>query len=323
MTAAGQIDAKRSGAYRLQLVLDVEGHRASRVLRAERCEELADTAAWLLALALNPELALPEQGTTPPEHELPTTTGAKADRDEPAATEAQGPEEPRTGTQDTAQVTAPDAPKARGAEAPKKPDSTPQPTRSTTRLPAVRTREEPEPTAPRTPRAPWPRAYRAGGAAGVYLGSGVGAQATVAGYAGLGVGFSYTQLRLAGLLPRAREVADDVSIRLWSLELELSECALWGGRVRTGPCVSFAALRTAGDSRGVQQAEHGSAFWGVLGAAWAMFVRVRGRLELSLAATAGVSVTPRPRFTVDGLGPVVTADAWTGQARIGLGFASP
>jgi hypothetical protein len=41
-------------------------------------------------------------------------------------------------------------------------------------------------------------------------------------------------------------------------------------------------------------------------------------LELSLSGGAGVPFTPRPRFTVEGVGSVAAASRWSGEARIGL-----
>ena len=54
---------KRRGArWALQLTLDIDGQRATRELSAADCGTLSDAAAWLVALAIDPQVGARSSG---------------------------------------------------------------------------------------------------------------------------------------------------------------------------------------------------------------------------------------------------------------------
>jgi hypothetical protein len=130
----------------------------------------------------------------------------------------------------------------------------------------------------------------------------------------------YSELALSVLLPQREELAGGGVVRSWSLELGLRECVLWGTRLRWGPCLTLDGLRTVGHAEGLSTTQPDQAlFWAVAGLALRAAWNVRGSLELTLAGGAGLPISPRPRFTVEGVGEVAPVSALPGYVRISLG----
>lgn len=306
------------GRYRLRLVLEMRGHRAERTLHAASCDELSDTVAWLIALAVNPQLSPPsdeaearsgaQQGSAEVETEAAAQEGGTPRTHDPANDQEQ------TGADDDGKTSAA---RNQGAE--------------NARAPSTQAAREAEPARASRGRlsivsagseSDYTRVLRTGANAGIFTGGPSGAQAALGAFVGLSLGWSHTQARLSGLLPRQVDIAAGASANIWSLTLDLTQCALWGRTIRAGPCVSLAGLRTAAEVRGISRATHQAALWANTTAGLQFFWRIARHLELSLSVGAGVPISPRPRFTVQGVGPVIAAKTWSSDTRLGLSFAS-
>lgn len=294
--------------YRLQLWLTVGARHAHRSLHSQRCEELTDAAAWLIAVAVNPNISAPHSAGAEAAAAVAVATARAADTADhealAAAKQEQSPphEDRSPDGREHAQGSAPPArePAKMRIKANAAKDVSAKPT-----------------------RRPWSRAGHAGVAAGSFSGGPSGVQASLGAFGALSVGGSYTQARISGLLPRSVEVAPGASARFWSLQLDLSQCALWGdGRVRAGPCLSLGALRTSANTKGLSRAAEQAVWWATASAGLQLLWLLGHQLELSVAAGAGIPVSARPSFTVEGVSSATSAKAWSSDARIGLSFSS-
>jgi hypothetical protein len=305
--------------YRLSLVLDTDKHHAARELRARRCSEFVDTAAWLIALAINPMIEA--EASAEPARE--TSASAPA----PGTTRSAGPRAAASTKQPTGVAegsrlhtgSAPNAPLH--ADAPRQPSPAPV---STARVEPTHDSAGPtvEVTSKRGPALP--RSYRVGAVGGVFRGAGADVQAALGAFAGLSVGWSYTQLRFSGLLPRELHPAPEASARVWSLELELAQCALWGNAtVRAGPCLGLAGLHTRASVQVQGRDTDSAALWGLGSAGLQAFWRLPRHVELVFGMGAGLPLSRRPRFIVEGLGVIAAAQPWSLDARLGLAFVGP
>lgn len=287
LEAAGRVERVR-GRYRLTLRLSIGAHRAQRVLESESCDELAATAAWLIAVAVDPSVEAESRANG----EEDDAAGAvpAGDARETAENAGRAPEPAAPG---------PGAPRSR-------PEQAPAPAHA-------------EETAPRRGRA-WAREARLAALAGVSLGTAGGAQAELGGAGGVGVGWLYSELAFSALLPRREELAAGGTVRSWSLALGLRECALWGAELRWGPCLTLDGVRTVGRAEGLSSNQEEALFWAVAGIALRAAWHLRGRLELTLLGGAGLPVSARPRFTVEGVGEVMPVSVLPGYVRVGVGW---
>jgi hypothetical protein len=302
--------------YQLSLSLEQAGHRAVRVLRAAQCAELADTAAWLIALTVNPAIEQSQGAAPSAQSNAPAaSTGSGADR--PGVAVERERVAPRTPAAEQAKAVS--AGRAAVATPVADPERSASPSQG-----GQNSGGSPPPEAPSrygTSRRPAPRSLSLGVLAGLFLGAASVVQASVGAHAGVGVGWSYSQLRLSGLLPREFDVTGGGSARLWSLSLDLTQCALWGDAVRAGPCLGLSGLRTRADVRGLASATDRVGYWGIATAGLQLFWRLPRRLALVVSGAVGVPVSRRPRFVVEGLGTLAAARAWSLDARLGLAFA--
>jgi hypothetical protein len=311
------------GRYQLRLLLEIGSHRAERRLHAASCEELGETVAWMIALAVNPELSAPHD-----EGEARAGTGQGA-RDEADAVSRQtaGSQSSDTSSSQTAQTAGREDDKAQAAHGDKAAKPDPK------ELDAARANADERETAEndrerltivnKDSAGDYERVLRAGANAGVFSGGPSGVQATLGAFVGVSLGWSHTQARFSGLLPRQIDIAPGASANIWSLMLDVTQCALWGQTIRVGPCLTLAGLRTAAQVRGLTQPTHQAALWANTGAGLQLFWRLAHHLELSLSVSAGVPISPRPRFTVQGvMGTIGAAKGWSSDARLGLSFAS-
>jgi hypothetical protein len=152
-------------------------------------------------------------------------------------------------------------------------------------------------------------------------GDGAGVQATLAAFLGYSVGLFYSQARVQGSLPREVAVGTTGKYRVWALTSELSECALFGTSLRVGPCLGIALVRSAAQVEGLTSARDRTYLWAAAEAGLQLFWLLPRHVELSLGAAARLPVTPRPRYVVEGLETVGSAQAWSADVRVGVGFA--
>jgi hypothetical protein len=168
-----------------------------------------------------------------------------------------------------------------------------------------------------------PRYGRVGLLAGAAFGTAARAQAELGGSGGLGLNWLYSELELSVLLPRQEELAAGAQVRSWSLRLGLRECVLWGTQLRWGPCATLDGVRTVGHAEGLSTDQRDQAlFWAVAGLALRVAWILPNRLELALAGGVGLPISPRPRFTVEGVGEVAPVSVWPSYVRIGFGFVT-
>lgn len=310
---------KKSGAlFVLQLSLEGDAYRAQRTLEAARCQSLADASAWLIAVALDPDLA---------------------GRDGPEAASKEGgavARSPRDDSSDRASATVdPHAAETPAAAATTSAVTARAPAlereRPTRALDASASRSKPE-EAPRSSSAPGrrlsfrtrvrdrPRWWRVGVFTGVWQASLPSAQASVGARAGYGLGVLLLEARGAAHLARARAIREDARVRHASQELSSALCAQWGGRLRGGPCAALALLRSTGSVRGTTNPRRDELLWGSGGVTVQLGYNATRWLELLAEVGVMLPLTPRPRFTVEGLGEVAQAAPLSVYARVGFGF---
>jgi hypothetical protein len=310
------------GRYHLRLVLELGTHRAERTLHATNCDELSDTVAWLIALAINPQLepssneaqvraSTAQEVRAEAETEAATPGGDVARASPPSSSELQ---QDGVNSEGKAQAT-----RSTDAVKPSAPEASQQAAHESESAQEGHGRLS---IVSKSSASEHKRVLRAGANAGVFTGGPSGAQAALGAFIGLSLSWSHTQARFSGLLPRQVDIAPSASANIWSLMFDLTQCALWGQKVRAGPCLTLAGLRTMAEVRGISQPTHQAALWANTAAGLQFFWRIAHHLELSLSVGAGIPISPRPRFSVQGLGPVVAAKAWSSDARLGLSFAS-
>lgn len=312
-----RITRPNSSTYHLWLVLDAGSQHTERSLRARRCDDLADTAAWLIALAAQSDAPVSDVASTSDaagNAEAAQTLRPSGRSAPPAAAGGSAGAqalEPRAEASSPAPAGAPKD--ARGPEAEQRTPTALQPAPAT----------PPEAPAPVRPRKPIPAHYLLGASSGVFSGAGADVQAVVGAFAAVGLAWSHTRLGAAGLLPRELDVRQGVRAQVWSLELALSECALWGERVQAGPCITLAGLRTGAEVHGVTRGTQRAGLWASGRAGLALLWRVHPRVSLTFGAEAGLALSRRPRFLVTGLGPAAAVRTWSVDGRLGLSFRGP
>ncbi|HEX6239492.1 MAG TPA: hypothetical protein VFZ61_01310 [Polyangiales bacterium] len=296
---SARVDVVRSaGRYRLHLHISTPATTADRQLHAARCDELVEAAAWLIALTVDPTLRTSSVEATEASDVAPRMTGD--------ADSAGGPSR--------APASAPAADTASNAPAP--------------RAPEVSAKRAPSDTRSVTPvRRASPRValgVHLGARGGVFAGAGAGVQAALSTFVGLRAAWSFTQLHAAAFLPRAIELPAPASAESWSWTLGLAQCAHWGDRLRGGPCAMLTGLRTSTETRGVNgAAPRQQVLWATGGPGFTLLWRAWRGLELSAAGHMGIPISPRPRFSLEPLGPVISAEPWTVDLQLGISFAHP
>jgi hypothetical protein len=286
--AAARIERVRGHHFRLKLRLHVGAHRAERSLEANSCQDLARTAAWLIAVAIDPTVHAAEHA----QDAVPAAEAESASEQAPAGSRPAGEEPSSVGPPR-------DAVSSSGRESGQNPAPGRPPARARLR----------------------PLQGRIGLLAGASFGTAEGVQAELGSAGGLGAGWLYSELELSVLLPRRQELGGGGVVRSWSLRFGLRECALWGTRLRWGPCATLDVLRTVGHAEGLSTNQPDQAlFWAVAGLALRVAWILAGSLELGLAGGLGVAISPRPGFSVEGVGEVAPVSAWPSYVRIGFGF---
>jgi hypothetical protein len=322
LRVVAKIARSRAADYRISLQIDTGAHRAERVLRGTDCADLVEAAAWLIALTVDPELS----SSGPENRRAPTAAPSTAQSTSDSAGAARAAADPAQARRDAAttdgsrqtQVEAGDDAQKHGVDA----HGTAREQSQTESPPADTPAEKrPTPEVAGPPSPPWPHSFRAGANAGVITGDGASAQAALGAFVGYGVGALYTQLRVHGSLPREVDVTPPGRVRLWALASELSECALFGGALRMGPCLGVSLLRSAAHLEGLATPRDRAYVWAAAIAGLQLFWLLPRHVELSLAAAARVPLSKRPRYVVEGLGTVVSAQSWAADLRLGVGFA--
>jgi hypothetical protein len=279
---------RKGKSYRLELSIEAEDQRAQRTLESTSCKSVADAAAWFIAMALDPSSAqaprVAEQGSS----------GAAPGVDE------QGPRE-NAGESGAVRVELA-SPLAGRAQPPPRPAAT---RGSLSFAPAL-----------------GPTWWRAGVHGGVWSVGLPAPQASVGARAGVGLGVLYTELSADWMFERSRALAEDASASFTTQQLAVSACALWGQRVRAGPCALASMLRSEGRAPGAEQPKQPSALWGSAGLSVQVGWQLPRWVELMVDAGVQLPISPRPEFSIDGLGRVAVASPFSVYARLGVGLRS-
>lgn len=311
--ANAQIDRLPAGTFRLRLALVGGAYKAQRSLESASCEELAVAASWLIALAIDPEARRLEGLDASDGGEgSPPGTAASAATDG-AATSTPPPEAAAASARPPEVAAAPD---------PAQRQANPRPTSRAASSAPTDLRSRPGRASTRPARAASGSAPRV--SAGPVLGVGnVGlpaVQLLVGGVLALDVGPLRVDLGLAGLLPRDRIVARPIEVRVWSLEVGLAACRMWGNALRFGPCLGIAGIRSVGHAENLAIRQDRTVYWAVARAELRLTFQLTKWLELASAAGLGTPISPRPGFDVAGIGRVSEASRWNGFGRIGFTF---
>jgi hypothetical protein len=302
-TVEGHVTRSDTGMYELTLSAQhaERADLAVRRLSSYDCAELVPAAVWLIVLAAYPAAQAPAGKVTPSLAAASTTTGVTSD------------------VQAAAEGSGSDAGYAASAEGER---SSPEPVSA---APALHLRHDRASavgsdtlTDGSGVHAKTPLHVRVAGLGGVLAGAGVPAQGTIGVAASLSLGILHTQASLIDALPAEHTIAQVGHVHLWSLAVGLSECALWGQRVSLGPCGGLALLRTSAHSRDFGYDAQRVVLWGMLELGARLLWKLGKSFELSLAGGVGTPLTPRPRFTVGGAGPVASATQWSEVAQLGL-----
>jgi hypothetical protein len=288
LRVSAMIDEDPPGRFRVSLETRGEGGPRLRVLHASSCQALADAAAVIIALAIDPEAvaAAPE----PPPPALPPSPPPALP---PAAPPSPAPSSPRPLS------------------------SRPPPARVSPRgLVSAR-----PPRPPPARRASVPVLFHVQGWVLGDVGSLPGASFAAGGALGLSVA-SFRIEAGAGAFPsRAAVIVNrptaggDVSLVLGSL----GACrdVLSSRRFEIAPCLGAELGRLHAEGFGVSSPASGSALWSALKAGGSFSWVPVSRFALSLRLDAVVPLA-RPAFVLDNVGPVFRSGPVAG--RIGLGI---
>jgi hypothetical protein len=212
--------------YALNLAIAIGGVRATRTITSQSCETLAVTAAWLIAISIDPDLAMSSRA----ENERPSQ-GRRTRADGSSFPASQAVE-----ADGSARTQTPEAPIS---QAP-------------TEQELAQVQSEAENGNTRTPPrfSFWGRAAVFGGVWGASLPGPLG---SLGARAGLGTGFFYFELRSAHMFAGSRRVPLGV-VRVDLQQLGIAGCAQWGERLRGGPCLTLSGLRTHASIAGTSEA---------------------------------------------------------------------
>ncbi len=344
MQVRGRVRRAAAGRFVLELALEGGDYAAKRTLAAGSCQSLADAAAWLTALALDPSLSEPAEAAPPPSSEPagvpPRAAEPSARAAEPAALAqeppqlaADAPHEAAAANQSAAVSTqtrtpaappskraAPEVAQAR-AESVARSDRPTTSSRARARAPAESSSAAKLAAASSRARlldaARW---WRAGLFTGAWDASLPAPQAELGARAGYGMGWLLLELRGGYVFGRSEALGGAARARFASQELGPALCAQWGRRVRGGACAVVALLRTTGSVRGTTAPRREALLWAASGAALQLGWKTSRWLELLAEVGINLPVTPRPRFTIEGFGEVDRASPINVYARVGFGF---
>ena len=289
------------GGFRLQLELSRDGTTSTREVRGATCEALADTAALVVALAVDPDALSRSSSPAPAQPSVGPTTPTEPGTTRPAAPPADKPQ-------------------------PAAPVGAPAPVLARTRQQAQPGQREQPATAPDAPDV---RRWRASAGVVGDVGTMQDLAAAVEIGAGVVVGPARLDATFAFWFPRSAEAeADSRYGGIVGLEAgALGACALLpplaravGPRFEIGlPCVGFELGRMHADAQNVTTPGTGADLWaavrGGAAAAWALepWLRLRLRLEAALPLV-------RPKFVLRGVG-VVHEPGVAGRATLGADVA--
>jgi hypothetical protein len=283
------VQEEKPGRFRVRLETPGEGGPHVRELEAQSCAAIADAAALIIAMMIDPAAVAAAPAPAPAPVSAPASASAPAPAPAPASAPAPAP-----------------APASASAPAPA-PASAPVPPRIPVPVP-VR-------AASRPPFLILPRAlldigslpgvsFAAGAAFGVLLGA----------YR-LEAGISYWFPRSAVLSTQTAS-GGDIDL-LAGTATACRDIPLGASRFAVSPCLGFELGRLHAAAFGVQQARDGAALWAALTAGGRFSLRATRRFGLVLGLDAAVPFV-RPSFFITGLGDVHRPSAAVARLTAGV-----
>jgi hypothetical protein len=294
--ATGEV--KRQGArWVLRLSMTVGGQPATRTLSATDCASLSETAAWLVAIAVDPEL--PQSAAEPP-----TTQ----DSSTPASSNS---------TSSNPDSSNPDSSKPDSS----KPASDARDEQAAGEASNDAAEHDSDAAAGDGPPATW----RVGIFGGAFAAGLAGFSPSIGARLSLEVSALSTELSLAHHFERSLVLSTPAGAEshFSGQELALAGCYAWGSELRVGPCVVLSAARVQGGVTGITHEQDRVALIATLGPSLGVSYRGFSPLELFVDAGVWALLTRRPEFEVEGLGPVGEASSLGGRARLGVGMRLP
>lgn len=354
LRVVGEVRAE-AGGYVLSLLAVHDAQRFARSLRAERCAELVDALALLVALSLSRPEGTQRDDAQRQARDAPTAveagepsaeggrvseggaaasgapkddgsdrgaTGSSAD----GAALAEPPADPTRAPTDASRTVPSEPPvdesrmeSARKAEAIREPRSSTR-TVQPGQQPSLAERRAAAGAAPRAAsRRPSPMlAARIGASAGL-VGLGLAGPAlALAGSVGADVNAWALALSVSHL-PWQRESAGPTSVSYSAQQLEAQLCReLRRGRIRFGPCAALSGWIAHARADGLVGGGRERHLWGSAGLSLMGRLALAARIELALEAGAQFPLSERPAFEVRGLGTIGEVRLVVAQVRLGL-----
>jgi hypothetical protein len=312
---------RKAGKFVLTLRMSVDGHDASKKLEAPDCDVLADTAAWLVAVAIDPNVAPPKPRSPAPE---PKESTGEATTRAPAETRPEAKPETKPETKPEAKLEAmPEAkpvaepePEAEAKPEPEKPvpPSPPKPERE------PETEQAPEP--PRAPRTPIPLGFALDAWTGVWVPGLAGPMLSLGGRIGLNLRNVRVAVRYMHRFERSTSLhEDDARAEFSGDELAALAGIVWGDRVQAGPYAGLAGERLKGSASGITNPENATRLWLTLEVGGELRARLYRFVYVLAQAGLSLPLTPRPVFQVTGLDHETSTNLLSVSANLGVGIS--
>jgi hypothetical protein len=285
--AQGVVLAK-SGTHLLTLRMQIDERTVSKKLEAHDCEVLGDTAAWLIAVAIDPNVAPPPpRASAGSAQGSDAANGAQKTSESPEASETEGKPTPAPGTK------------------PEEPSKPPEP--------------------PRPARKPLPLGYAAELWGGVWVPGLAGPMASLGGRLSLDVQQLRVGLRYLHRFARQEDLAQGASSEYRADELAALACFIftWGQRIQAGPYAALTGQRLSARARGITEAQDATRLWLGLEVGAEARIRIWRFVDGLAQLGAGVPLTARPVFQVTGLEGESGVNFFSVSASLGVGISLP
>ncbi len=279
----------KNGVHVLTLRLELEAGTVSKKLEASDCEVLGDTAAWLMAVAIDPNVAPP-----PPR--------AAAGAGQPASSEK---------TPESAQAQG-DKTSAKNDEAAAKPPPSTQPDEA---------RKPPEP--PRPPRKPLPLGVAADLWGGLWVPGLAGPMGSLGGRLSLDVAQLRVGVRYLHHFTRQEHIEGGAHTDYRADELGAIASFFWGHRIKGGPYAALSGQRLQASSHGITQPESVTQRWLGLELGGEARIRIWRFVEGLAQLGAAMPLTARPVFQITGLQGEIGVNFISLSANLGVGISLP
>jgi len=292
----------RSSDFVLELAVVTEGQRVERVLEARACAVLAESVAWLVALALRAD----GDHVAAPRSAAPDTRSPQPEREQARAAPPLDASSPRTPTVTPQQATEPTA--SPGVVQPElKREQT---------APHAAARERAARVSAHDGTTERQASYRIGAALGVRDSGLAGPAAQLALALGLATGGMDLDLQLGHVFRRTRSLMSGARVGFSAQVAELALGYHWQARqLAAGPLaqLSLARLRPHVEGLATANARPALLLSGGLGAR--LFFRL-GPTLLALEGLFSLPLGPRPRFTVENGGTAGEVRYVAGSLRL-------